>query len=673
MARSNRTSSSRKRNRHVSERSWLVGFLVIAATSAVYVNAYNGAFLFDDAVHILQNAGIRRLWPLATVLQGRRPLVDLTLAANYRLGGFEPRGYHLVNIAIHALAALALYGVVRQTLLRSSHRENSAWGVSWVALAAALIWAAHPLQTQSVTYLIQRSESMMGLFYLLTLYCVIRGAGSTDWTSKPACHQQAGLPPAGWLASGPTDRVGPTYKTCWYIAAVLCCALGMGSKGVMVTAPVVVLLYDRAFLGGSFVEALRRRWGLYMSLAATWVVLWACGVAGGVLDPSRKSATVGFSFQGITPWQYAATQPGVILHYLTLSLWPHPLCLDYSWPVVRTAGATVLPGVLVGSLLAATAWALLRRPRLGFPGVWFFVILAPTSSVIPIRDTLFEHRMYLSLAAAAVLAAIAGDRLLRCLCTRLPLPDASRRLLTAALVVTVTVALSNETVRRNKHYASELTMWRDVVTRRPNSDRAHYNLGTSLLDRNDLDDAMVAFRRALQINPRSPKAYYNLGKALSRVGRMEEAGKRYVEAVQADPTLAEAHSDLGNMLAKGGRVEEAIACYQEAIRVKPRYAPAHYNLGAVFLKLGKIGEAVDALRHATRLSPDTPRVHFALGQALVEQGRITEAVSEFRETLRLDPSHDKARSALEAALDQRPASGPPVSHLGKEGLREGPP
>jgi tetratricopeptide (TPR) repeat protein len=633
-----------------------VGFLVIAATSAVYVNAYNGAFLFDDAVHILQNAGIRRLWPLATVLQGRRPLVDLTLAANYRLGGFEPQGYHVVNIAIHALAALALYGVVRQTLLRSSHRENSAWGVSWVALAAALIWAAHPLQTQSVTYLIQRSESMMGLFYLLTLYCVIRGAGSTDWTSKPACHQQAGLPPAGWLASGPTGRVGPTYKTCWYIAAVLCCALGMGSKGVMVTAPVVVLLYDRAFLGGSFVEALRRRWGLYASLAATWAVLWACGVAGGVLDPSRKSATMGFSLQEITPWQYAATQPGVILHYLTLSLWPHPLCLDYSWPVARTADAMVLPGVLVGLLLAATAWALLRRPRLGFPGVWFFVILAPTSSVIPIKDTLFEHRMYLSLAAVVVLLVVGSDRLLRQLVLRMPLVNSRRRLAGGALVVAAAAVLAVGTIRRNRDYREAVSMWQDVVAKRPWNARAFEQLGTALIAVHNKPDAITAYRHAVRVDPDFASAHANLGNALSETGRFEEAVTHYSRARRFDPQRVDVCINLAFALEQSGRIEEAIATYRDAARIEPHppsprtSARAHYNLADLLRTQGRLDEAVTEYRKAVRLWSHYEKAHFALGWVLALQGQLDEAVNHFERTLQINPNHTGARNARTDAL-----------------------
>ncbi|MEK7786522.1 MAG: glycosyltransferase family 39 protein, partial [Chloroflexota bacterium] len=244
----------------------------------------------------------------------------------------------------------------------------------YFAFAVALLWAVHPLQTQSVTYVIQRGESLMGLFYLLTLYCAIRGLHSSR-------------------------RRG------WYGAAIVACALGMASKAVMVTAPVMVFIYDLVFLrrsgmpktsgagrphGGAALghatpPAQAARWGLYFGLAATWGVLWACDVTGEVLDPSARRSHVGFGYHGLTPLEYAATQPGVILNYLRLSFWSVGLCLDYDWPVARTAIVIIPPALVLLLLIGATAWGLVRRSWLGFAGAWFFVILAPTSSFIPIK------------------------------------------------------------------------------------------------------------------------------------------------------------------------------------------------------------------------------------------------------------------------------------------------
>lgn len=648
---------------------WFLPLLLIAAGVGAYLGSFDGGFVLDDRRYIGDNPRIRQLWPPDAVLSGRRPVVDLSLALNYAYGERELEGYHAVNLLVHLMAALTLYGIVRRTLLREpwvladagSRRLKPAAQqetkplpgqpadhvASWIAWATALIWMVHPLQTQSVSYLVQRCESMMGLFYLLTLYCVIRGASPSDW--KIGSLEKAGS----------TREIEPGYRTWWYVAAVISCALGMGSKGVMVTAPVMVLLYDRVFISRSLGRALRRRWVLYASLAGTWAVLWACGVAGGVLDPSRKIATAGFSFKDITPGEYAVTQAGVILHYLFLSLWPHPLCLDYAWPVARTVGAILWPAVAVTALFFGTVWALKFRPWLGFLGAWFFLILAPTSSFVPIRDPLFEHRMYLSLAALVVLVVVGGRWALCRLSDRLAMGESLRKSITALVLLTAVVPLTLATTRRHNAYRSPVTMWRDVVVKRPLNDRAHYNLGTELLNINMLEEAVPVFLRAVSLNPNLDEAYYNLGKALHRQGKVDEAAKRYTEALQINPGLAEAHSDLGNILAGNNRVDEAIAHYRRAISSDPGYVRAHYNLGSVLLKQGKTEEAVEALRQAVDLSPETARIRYALGNALRKQGKLDESISEYQQTLQLAPDHIPARQALAAALAQQDRSTQP--------------
>ncbi len=615
----------------------LLPVLIIGAGVAAYFNSFDGSFVLDDGRYIENNLRIRQLWPPLDVLSGRRPVLDLSLAINYAIGELHVGSYHAFNLLIHILAALTLYGIVRRTLLLKPYRDRFVLSSRSLALSAALLWTVHPLNTQSVTYLIQRSESLMGLFYLLTLYCVIRAADESR-------------------------------QVRWYVAAVVCCALGMGSKGVMVTAPVMVLLYDRVFISKSSVEIFRRRWGLYLGLAATSSVLWVGGVMQGVLSSSKKVATVGFSFKDITPPEYAMTQFGVLVKYLELSLWPYPLCLDYAWPVARSAETVVVPAIIIAALFIAVVWALIRNRWWGFVGAWFFLILAPTSSIIPIRDPLFEHRMYLPLAAVMVLTVIGAHRFFQSLAGRWLLTDAMRTVIAFALVGAAAVSLGLVTARRNEDYENAVMMWQDVVAKRPRNVRARYNLGTGLLDANELDRAIETLRQALLIDPLSLEAHYNLGKALCRKGEalsrqgrgtettgryIEEGTKHYLEALRINPELAKAHSDLGNVLARAGRFEEAIAHYREAIRVQPDYVQAHYNLGSVLLNLSETDEAIEVLRHAVRLSPETARIHFALGNAYAKQRNIEEAVKEYNETLQIQPGHDGARRARDAALTQQ--------------------
>src|SRR5262245_31275448 len=224
----------------------LIPILLIVAGVAAYQNSFGGAFFLDDHTAIRDNPHIGELWPpWAWRPRGEstvawRPIASLSLAVNYALGGRRVQGYHAFNLAIHVLAGLVLFGVVRRTLMGERLRERYGRQAPWLAMAIALIWLVHPLQTESVTYVVQRTELLMGLFFLLTLYCVIRADSSP-------------------------------HRMSWFLGAVLACALGMGSKEVMVVAPLVVLAYDRVFLSKSFSELFRARGAVYAGLAATWI------------------------------------------------------------------------------------------------------------------------------------------------------------------------------------------------------------------------------------------------------------------------------------------------------------------------------------------------------------------------------------------------------------------
>ncbi len=389
----------------LARRSWLVPpLLILAAGVAAYANSFAGCFLLDDERAIVNAQAIRHLWPFpGAPLPGPRSLVTWTLALNYALGGLNTWGYHAFNLLVHLLAALTLYGLVLGTLSLPSLQSRYGSHARGIALATALIWMVHPLQTESVTYIIQRAEAMAGLFYLLVLFCLLHGAQESRRSL--------------W----------------WYTACVLCCVLGMLSKEVMCTAPLLALLYDRIFLASSWSQLIRRRGLLYVGLAATLVILvpslthafvpptasqaavtfnpsiaGADRRAGALAVPHLPSVSAGFGMKALSWQQYARTQPQVILHYLRLSLWPDSLCLDYYWPVAEPSSA-ILPCVLVFALVMLCAIALFRWPALGFVAAAFFLVLAPTSTIMPIADLAVEHRMYLPLAAVVLLGVLGAQ------------------------------------------------------------------------------------------------------------------------------------------------------------------------------------------------------------------------------------------------------------------------
>ncbi len=237
----------------------------------------------------------------------------------------------------------------------------------------------------------------------------------------------------------------------------------MMTKEVAAVAPLLVLWYDRAFVASSWREIFRRRWAFYSGLAGTWVVL-----AGLMVSQAHKFADTGvLVVKNLTPLQYAVSQPGVIAHYLRLCFCPTGLCLDYGWPVADRAGEILPPLLLIAALLALTIWAAFRWPEWSFLGAWFFFILAPTSSVFPLRDLAFEHRMYLPLAAVATGVVVGGWVAGRWLVRHGKLPLSASQVIAGALVLFAGVALGILTFRRNVDYQSTLSIWEDTVDKAP--------------------------------------------------------------------------------------------------------------------------------------------------------------------------------------------------------------
>jgi tetratricopeptide (TPR) repeat protein len=678
------------------------GLIALAALTAYY-NSFSGPFIHDDEFAIMENRTIHRLWPIWPVFSppcngetvSGRPLLNLSLAINYAISGLKVWSYHAANLLIHIGAALLLFGILRRTFLMSSLRHRFGKVAMPLALASALFWTVHPLQTESVTYIVQRAESLAGFFYLLTLYCVVRGAGLRPGTAPFFAAQKPILPSVVPGEKGDC----PPWTSLWYAAAVLACLLGMATKEIMATAPLIVLLYDRTFLSGSFREALRRRWGLYEGLAATWGLLAYLVFSSGLI--ARQS-----EFGAPDAWHYACTQLGVILDYLRLSVWPSELCLDYRWPVASGLGE-ILPGALaIGFFLGATVWGLLARRTWGFLGAWFFLILAPTSSVFPLSNLRYEHRMYLSLAAVAVLLSADGyvlwDRLAPRPAEPGPKGTAVRWAVPVAVWTAILLALGAATVARNRDYRSPLVIYQDTIDKNPRNWAAHTNLGNALAavgraDEavthyaralqlkpddaricNDLgvalaalgrtDEAIGHYRTALRLQPDDPTALNNLGLALTTLGRTNEAVAYYDRALRLKPDYAEAHNNLGSVLLTMGKTSEAIQRWEESLRLKPDYAEAHYNLGIVLSDMGKTGEAIRHCQEALRLKPDYADAHIVLGNVLCDVERIDEAIAHYHEAIRLKPTCAGAYYNLGIALASTGGTNQAIEHY-QEALR----
>ena len=432
----------------------------------------------------------------------------------------------------------------------------------------------------------------------------------------------------------------------WHVVAVLACALGMGSKEAMVTAPVAVVLFDRAFLFDSFRAAFRRRWRLYAALAATWIVLAV------LLSTDPRPNSAGFS-TGVSSWTYLLNQASMITRYLGLTFWPKSLVAFYGWPVPLSLGDVLPQAGFVLLLVVLTVAALKWRPHLGFLGLWFFMTLAPTSTIVPIATEVgAERRMYLPLVAVVVLAVVGAVRVWDAVTPRLGSYAQGVRFatVTTALVLgAVSAALAMGTVARNGEYASELALAQSTLERYP-TPFAHHWLAECLIKAGRRDEAMIHLREAV---PEAPRAHYTLGMELFKDRKLDEAIYHLEEFLAKLPRLVWASNAYG-MLGQAYWAQEnwpaAIHAFRELLRRSPNNPIAHYSLAEVLAGAKHFDEAIDHYRAYLVSNPDDPSALNSFGRALALAGREDEALAPLQRAVQLNPRVGAFQHNLALAL-----------------------
>lgn len=680
---------------------------VVVATIVAFAPALRGPQIFDDPTAIQNNSSITHLWPPAqsapsTPVAGR-PVANYSLAINYAVNRMlgvdqspDPGGpdktisYHLFDMLLHVASGLLLFGIVRRTLQAARFSERWRHDADAVALPIAALWLLHPIQTEAVNYLAQRSELLVSCCYLATLYASIRA----------------------W------DAVSGVSRRRWYAAGIAACLLGMGSKEVMVSAPLMVVLYDRAFRVGSWqalrAPELRGRRRFYGALLATLLVLVV------LMAGVPRGATVGFH-HGITPWQYLVSQGWAITHYLRLIIWPSGFNLDYgTHPVPWQQGLPGLAFLAVLAILTVAAW--IRDDHwtwLGFCGAWFFCILAPSSSVVPIvTEIAAERRVYLASAAVFAVLVIAMITLWQRLraaggdIAANPARHSGRPL--AIGTTLIVLGLAALTYARSALYADPVELWRDAVRERPGNSRALTNLGDALLNHpggkavadslfrraaaNDStladpwynlamsqvsagnkDSALVLLRRALAITPGHGPALaaltdillgrgdaagalrwlgpaadsaldahllLNLGLAYMGVGRADQAATSFQRALRQNPDDADALRWLGALLTEEGHPDQGIPLLERAVAAAPKSADNLALLSLAYAEVGRTPDAVAAAGRAAMIPGANAQALYYAGRALLSAGRADQAETVLQRAVTLKPDQPDMITAL---------------------------
>ena len=618
-----------------------LGVLVLGvAVFLVYFPAARGPFIFDDSVTIVENPSIRQLWPLLgsgplnpperNPVHGR-PLVNLSLAVDYHFGGLDPFGYRIAHIVVHFLSATLLWAILAATLRLDCFQGRFDRVAEPLSFAAALVWALHPVNTESVVYVTQRTELMMGMFYLATLYLSIRY----------------------WFAARTAAR------TIWLLLATLACASGMLSKEMMASAPAMVLLFERTFIAGSFRRAFGRSWPLYVGLALAWVPVLALNYDG----PRTPGAGLGM---GATAHEWWFTQAQVLFLYLKLAVWPWPLVIHYEIPYLRTV-AEAWPWLLTTGLLAIGTTVLVwRRWAVGYVAVWFFAVLSPTLLIPLVGETVAERRMYVPLAAIVPLLIAGGyvvhQRVWRSVARRAGRESIRGGPVAVFSVATIALAVGFGCLssRRVAAYRDGLSIWQDAVVHQPHDPIIQFNLGTLLAEAGQVREAIGHLEEAARLAPGPAvwydgmlryRAHYNLARALEGSARPQDAVEQYRTALRFRPDDAASHYNLARLLEDAGRAQEAVEHYRQAIAARPDFSTARANLGILLIGAGHTREAIENFEAALRLQEDSAN-YVNLATAYSMANRVAEAIPMAEKALDLARSQSDTSLAeeLEATL-----------------------
>jgi Tfp pilus assembly protein PilF len=477
----------------------------------------------------------------------------------------------------------------------------------------ALIWVVHPLNTQAVTYIIQRGESMMGLFYLLTLYCFIRGVEVSKGLTTDA---------------GGSDRFRRVF---WFVLAIVASAIGMGCKEVMVTAPVMVLAYDRLFVGRSWNAAWRLRGRFHLFLMATCII----PVALVLRHLPEENASAGFGITQVTWWQYAASQPEVILHYLRLSFWPAELCIDYLWPKSTGFWQVAAPMLVVAGMVGLKVRLLWRSNALAFAGLWFFGVLSVTSSVVPIVDLAMEHRMYLPLAAVIALVVLGGYAVVCWIGERGRWLGAILKGAGLIGVGIVVAGFIHRTTLRNMDYHDPYVLWRKVADLRGWQPRAQLQMGMAYLYKGMATQSIPYFEKVISMVPRHPVGYQYLAGAHAMLGSHTKSIDLYRQAVALGAKDARTQVNIASQHETQGRLELAVEHYRNAVRIEPNDPFYHLYLAVALYRVKEPDMARDHFERALTIRSWDPAFHFTYGIFLEATGQLHAAIGHYEQACAL--------------------------------------
>lgn len=587
----------------------LAAAVVLVMLCVAYGGTLHHSFHFDDFNIIVNDVRIHQLH-LPTIVSANyfRPVLFITFALNHHFGGSDPFGYHLVNLGLHLLNMVLVFYLitvlVRLINRRAGEEGNGCQPVPrfYPALLGAAVFGLHPMQTESVTYIASRSSVLCATFILLTVAAFLAARIEGEKGPRP-----------------------PGRRMAWLTAATISFILGVATKELGICTPLILLILEFLFFSRGAVIGQKARNIVRYHLPFLVLILFGAGLRLAFMFQLHNPGT----FR--SPWHNLLSQFRVVARYIGMTFLPVNLNVD---PDIRTSESLFEPSVLLSLLLIllllAIGWVLRKRQPLAALGIFvWFTALLPTSSIIPLRDLMADHRVYLPMVGAALVAAVLPGLLA-------PRPVLAGRIALAATLV-VGLALSIATFQRNKVWQNELTLWEDSMSKSPEKERPVMHYANSISGMGRMRKAGQLYEKVLAINPENATARYNLGIIYKQLGNYERAVEEWRRVVRLEPGHPNVHVNIGNYHFTRGEMEPAFLEFKAEIRRNPRNPLGYFNLGNYWRRVGDKEKAVFNWRKALHFKADLVPCRLRLGSLYFEENRLALAEEQFEAALRFNP------------------------------------
>ena len=573
----------------------------------IYSNTFNCSFQFDDLHYIVENSFIRTFQNFLTHWQFYpcRFIPFLSIAINYHFSGLNVFSYHVFNLIVHLASAILVWWLTLLTLSTPAMKENKiTQHVNLIALFAGLVFVSHPLQTEAVTFIWQRTASMAAMFYLASLCLYVKSrllATSGDHNGRP-----------------------------YYIFSLIMAVAAMFTKENSITLPLMIVLHEFCFFDvGKEPVFSRMKWPYLTPFLLTLFIIPLTILltkSGGFLENQGFVTPSGLL---LSPWQYLLTQFRVIVTYIRLLFLPLNQNLDYNYPISKSIfeGPTLLSLLFIISILYSAKKLLLKYRLISFCIFWFFLSLSIESSLLPLQDVIFEHRLYLPLVGYSIFLVSSMYYFLGENATK-------KMMIVLSIIITFNSIL---TFQRNNVWKDEITLWSDTVQKSPNKARPNYDLGLAYYKSGNIIQSILNYNKAIKIKPNYVEAHYNLGLSYYKLGLLSPSNLEYNKTIEIDPNFVNAYINRGNNYIMKGNLPQALSDYNKAIEINPNIPEAYYSRGSVYVKQNNLAPAILEYNKAIKINPNYVGAYLNRGNTYLMQDNFTQALSDYNKIIEINP------------------------------------